>query len=140
MQAHGLTPILNVSDLPASFAWFEKFGWKKLWDWRATPEAPLTFGAVGSGVSEIFLCLDRQGGRGREGYDGQGVWMSIWVTDVDAEFANCQTAGIEIAMPPKNEPWSVREMHVRHPDGHMFRVGTGIPCDESSEPGAKTHP
>ena len=41
--------------------------------------------------------------------------------------------GIEVAMPPQNEPWGVREMHVRHPDGHMFRVSTGIPCDESSK-------
>ena len=133
MQAHGLTPILNVSDLPASFAWFEKFGWKKLWDWRSTPAEPLTFGAVGSGVCEIFLCLDRQGGRGRAGYDGQGVWMSVWVTDVDAEYANCQAHGIEVAMPPQNEPWGVREMHVRHPDGHMFRVSTGIPCDDTPQ-------
>jgi len=23
-------------------------------------------------------------------------------------------------------PWNVREMHVRHPDGHVFRVGKGI--------------
>jgi hypothetical protein len=22
-------------------------------------------------------------------------------------------------------PWGVREMHVRHPDGHVFRVGRG---------------
>jgi hypothetical protein len=23
-------------------------------------------------------------------------------------------------------PWGVREMHVRHPDGHVFRVSQGI--------------
>lgn len=58
MTAHGLTPILNVSSLTESFAWFEKFGWKKLWDWGEPP----TFGAVGSGVCEIFLCEGAQGG------------------------------------------------------------------------------
>jgi len=23
-------------------------------------------------------------------------------------------------------PWNVREMHVRHPDGHVFRIGKGL--------------
>lgn len=31
MLAHGLTPILNVSDLAQSFVWFEKLGWKQTW-------------------------------------------------------------------------------------------------------------
>src|SRR5216684_555535 len=45
MNAKGVTPILNVSDMAASFAWFAKRGWRKLWDWGTPP----TFGAVGSG-------------------------------------------------------------------------------------------
>ena len=53
-------------------------------------------GAVGSGRCEIFLCLDGQGGRGREGGTGgggQGVWLSVWVDDVDAVHATCVGAG-----------------------------------------------
>ena len=61
MRAHRLTPILNVSNIVESFAWFEKLGWKKGWDWGNPP----TFGGVYSGESEIFLCEDGQGGRGR---------------------------------------------------------------------------
>ena len=52
MNVIGLTPILNVSNLPESFAWFESLGWEKRWDWGDPP----TFGAVGCGKSEIFLC------------------------------------------------------------------------------------
>ena len=58
MMAHRLTAILNVSDMQASFEWFEKFGWTKGWDWGSPP----TFGGVCSGECEIFLCLDGQGG------------------------------------------------------------------------------
>ena len=62
MEAKGLTPILNVSDIAGTVAWFEKWGWKKLWDWGTPP----TFGAVGSGKETcIFLCQGAQGGRGR---------------------------------------------------------------------------
>ena len=61
MIAHGITPILNVSDIGASFDWFGKWGWEKAWDWGT----PASFGAVKSGVCQIFLCRDGQGGRGR---------------------------------------------------------------------------
>lgn len=58
MDAKGLTPVLNVSDIAASFAWFEKLGWTKGWEWGDPPG----FGAVCSGSCEIFLCQDGQGG------------------------------------------------------------------------------
>jgi catechol 2,3-dioxygenase-like lactoylglutathione lyase family enzyme len=131
MIAHALTPILNVSDIQASFAWFEKLGWKKLWDWGSPP----TFGAVHSGNCEIFLCQDAQGGRGKSALAttrgdadaaDKGVWMSIWVEDVDAIHRHCLEQGIEVTWPPTDEPWNVREMHVRHPDGHVFRISRGI--------------
>ena len=129
MNARALTPILNVSDLQQSFAWFEKLGWRKAWDWGDPPD----FGGVASGECEIFLCENGQGGRGRSslaatfGPDGddaadQGVWMSIWVEDVDEVHRHCLAQGIEITWPPTDMPWHVREMHVRHPDGHVFRV------------------
>ena len=108
MEAKALTPILNVSDLGRTFAWFEKWGWKKLWDWGTPP----TFGAVGSGKETcIFLCQGAQGGRGRGAntttfqQDGdeqgdKGVWMSVWVDDVDEMHKQCVAAGLEITFPP----------------------------------------
>jgi hypothetical protein len=132
MEAKHITPILNVSDVPASFAWFEKWGWKKCWDWGTPP----TFGAVGSGECEIFLCQGGQGSRGKGannatfGPDGdetadKGVWMSVWVEDVDEVHRQCVAAGLDVTFPPDDMPWHVREMHVRHPDGHVFRVSKG---------------
>jgi uncharacterized glyoxalase superfamily protein PhnB len=120
MLAHRITPILNVSNIVESFAWFERLGWKKGWDWGDPP----TFGGVCSGKCEIFLCQDGQGGRGKgeDGSNGNGVWMSVWVDDVDAIHRHCIEQGIEITWPPTDEPWGVREMHVRHPDGHVFRI------------------
>jgi catechol 2,3-dioxygenase-like lactoylglutathione lyase family enzyme len=129
MHAKRLTPILNVSNMQASFDWFAKFGWTKGWDWGTPP----TFGGVCSGDCEIFLCLNGQGGRGRSRFSatfGPGsdeaaenaVWMSIWVDDVDVIHRRCVEQGLEVTWPPTDMPWNVREMHVRHPDGHVFRV------------------
>ena len=131
MIAKGLTPILNVSNVQESFAWFEKLGWKKGWDWGDPP----TFGGVSSGKFEIFLCQDAQGGRGKSalattcdsGESGdKGVWMSIWVDDADAVAKHCAENGIEITKPVADMPWNVRELHVRHPDGHVFRISQGL--------------
>ena len=60
----------------------------------------------------------------------KGVWMSIWVEDVDAVHQRCLEQGLEVTWPPTNMPWSVREMHVRHPDGHVFRISRGIEDEE----------
>ena len=34
--------------------------------------------------------------------------------------------GMTVTYPPTDEPWGVREFHLRHPDGHMFRVSAGL--------------
>ncbi len=131
MKVQGLTPILNVSNIEESFAWFTKLGWEKVWDWGEPP----SFGAVRSGKSEIFLCQNCQGSRGGPmpqfvGDDeAGGVWMSWWLespAEVDAAYQLALEQGAMVTMPPTDEPWSVREFHLRHPDGHTFRVGAGL--------------
>jgi catechol 2,3-dioxygenase-like lactoylglutathione lyase family enzyme len=133
MKVDRLTPILNVSNIRQSFEWFEKLGWQKGWDWGNPP----TFGGVCCDKFEIYLCEGGQGGRGSTGLPmtfgpnsneavEKGVWMSMWVDDVDAVHERCLEQGIEITWPPTNMPWGAREMHVRHPDGHVFRVSQGI--------------
>jgi Glyoxalase/Bleomycin resistance protein/Dioxygenase superfamily len=133
MRVECINPILNVSDITESFKWFQKWGWKKLWDWGTPP----TFGAVRAGKGEIFLCQGGQGGRGRgantttfvaagDEQADKGVWMSIFVDDVDAVHRQCMAEGLDVTLAPTDMPWNVREMHVRHPDGHVFRVGKDI--------------
>lgn len=117
LQAREVTPILNVSDLSASFAWFAMLGWAEKWTWCEADGTP-TFGAVESGGREIFLSLNGQGPR--------GMWLAIWVDDVDAVHAVCVREGLEVTRPPQDEAWGVREMQVRHPDGHVLRISQAI--------------
>lgn len=137
MITHRVIPILNVSNIQESFAWFEKLGWKKGWDWGD----PVGFGGVCSGHAEIFLCQNGQGGRGKGsntatfGADGsqtadKGSWISLMVDDVDEIYRHCVEEGLDITFPPTDMPWNLREMHVRHPDGHVFRIGQGLEEDE----------
>jgi catechol 2,3-dioxygenase-like lactoylglutathione lyase family enzyme len=135
MKVEGITPILNVSNIEESFAWFEKLGWEKRWDWGEPPE----FGSVGSGKYEIFLCKDGQGSRGGPmprfagDDDTGGVWMSWWVSspaEVDDIHSQALENGMTVTWPPTDEPWNVREFHLRHPDGHTFRVSAGLGEEE----------
>ncbi len=134
MKVHQVVPILNVSDVEASFQWFAKLGWTESFRWRGEDgRGAVSFGGVVCGGSEIFLCLDGQGsrGRGRNTTTGpgddqradQGAWVSIFVDDVDAVHERCLAERLDVTHPPTDEPWGVREMHVRHPDGHVFRIG-----------------
>src|ERR1700756_3095666 len=105
--AKAVTPSLNGSNFAESGAWFEKLGWTKGFQWGEPP----TFGAVCSGEFEIFLCQGGQGGRGDGGVkatfgpDGdpaadKGVWMSVWVDDVDAVQRHCLEQDLDVAWPP----------------------------------------
>lgn len=102
-------------------------------DWGSPP----TFACVGAGEHEIFLCQDAQGGRRRgdpaalSGFEGsdvadQGAWISIMVDDVDAIHKHCLEQKLEITWPPTDVAWGAREMHLRHPDGHVFRISQEI--------------
>ena len=145
MPVNGLTPVLNVSSVGTSMRWFEQLGWTRGFSWNeggeiaaaadANEHGPAGFGSVCVKDVAIFLCLNGQGSRGTvmprfPGDDAtDGVWMTWWMgspAEVDELHALALRHGCTVTMPPRDEPWGVREFHLRHPDGHMFRVSAGL--------------
>lgn len=129
VKAISITPVLNVSSIVDTFTWFEALGWERGFEWGE----PVGFGAVCSGNCEIFLCLDGQGGRGKgsnvttftnaiDEKQDKGVWLSVFVENVDKLHQICLEKNIEVTHSPSDMPWGVRELHVRHPDGHVLRL------------------
>jgi uncharacterized glyoxalase superfamily protein PhnB len=116
ISAEGLTPILYVRDFQEAMNYYtEKLLFERLWEW----DDPPSFGAVRLGNVEIFFCL---GGQGHP-----GTWLSIFVDDVDEYFERIGQLGAEVIHGPKDEPWGVREIHVKDPNQHVIRFGHGIP-------------
>lgn len=106
-------PILNVRNVPRSIAYYvEKLGFQKEWEWGTPP----TFAAVHRDTVRLFLCQDGQG--------AAGMWISIFVHDVDALHDDYKASGAIIRQAPANFPWGVREMNVEDPDGHRLRLGS----------------
>ena len=145
MTIESVTPILNVSSISQSFRWFETFGWQRGFAWNdggvldgyvdSNEYGPAAFGSVCCGEAQIFLCVGGQGSRGTmmpkfPGDDNtDGVWMSWWMEspeDVDLLHETALQCQATVTYAPTDEPWGVREFHLRHPDGHMFRVSSGI--------------
>ena len=78
-------PILNVRNVPASIDYYvEKLGFQKEWDWGTPP----TFGCVHRDAVRIFLCQGAQG--------ATGVWVSVFVHDVDALYEDYKCRGATI--------------------------------------------
>jgi len=119
ISAECLTPILYVRDFAEAMNYYtQKLLFEKLWDWGDPP----TFGAVRLGQVEIFFCLRDQG--------NAGTWLSIFVDDVDDYFERIKRLGADVIFGPTDEPWGVREIHVRDPNQHVIRFGHGIPMRE----------
>jgi uncharacterized glyoxalase superfamily protein PhnB len=148
MKVTRVTPILNVADVGASIEWFESLGWQRSFCWNdggaiahastRDEHGPANFGGVCAEEAEIFLCRDAQGHRpGRLANDVRsdktgGVWMSWWLeapADVDELYLRAKQLGYDIPLAPVDEPWGVREFHLRHPDGHTVRVSAGTTHD-----------
>ncbi len=51
---------------------------------------------------------------------GKGMYVYVWVDDVDAMYFQLQKRGIMPATKPKDWPWGKREFIVKDPDGYKL--------------------
>ncbi len=80
-----------------------------------------TNAAVCFGGTEVFFCKNDQG--------SPATWISLMVDDVDAYYEQIKYTGAKILHQPDTKPWSMREILVECPDGHIFRIGHNTNCD-----------
>lgn len=140
-----VTPIINVSDVPASIRWFEALGWKRHYTYNAGGKiagaadedaAGVTyFAAIRNGYGQIFLSQSSEGLRGGApafpgaGDDVGATWECWWVktpAKVDEMYQRALAAGVLVISPPEDKPWGEREMRIAHPEGHVFRVSATL--------------
>lgn len=75
MKIKGVVPILNVSDVAASLAWFEQLGWTRSFTWNvggsiegaadADEHGVANFAGLCAGDFQVFLCRDGQAAAAR---------------------------------------------------------------------------
>ena len=120
MAIRSTTFVLAVPDADATAQFFiEKLGFETWWQipgqWHAVgrDSCRLMFGSCPDAIPPKEL--------GDHSYFGY-----FHVDDADAFHTELTARGLE-AERPEDKPWSMREFHVRTPDGHRFTVGQDIP-------------
>jgi catechol 2,3-dioxygenase-like lactoylglutathione lyase family enzyme len=113
-------PTLRMTDEARSRAFYvDGLGFQVDWTHRFAPHLP------------ILLQLSR---------DGMIVYLSqhvmdcalgglvhLFVDSVDDWHARLERGGVAIELPPTDQPWGVREMHLVDPDGNRLRICTRLP-------------
>jgi predicted enzyme related to lactoylglutathione lyase len=121
VQLTAANPVLAVHDLERSSAWYERaLGCESAeidgGGWVFCRQGEVTF--------MLGLCPDvvPAADIGDHSYVAY-----LRVDDVDAFHRRALDAGGEILKPPTDEPWGMREMALRSPDGHRFMLGAPTP-------------
>lgn len=117
MNIPAFIPILRVKGARLSERFYrEKFGFAKDWEHQFAAGYPLLI-AMSCGECRIFLSEHK--GTGTDQVD-----LYAYVQDVDALHAELAATGVTIEQAPVEQPWGVRDMQVRDPDGHRFTFAT----------------
>ena len=109
------TAVFAVADVQQTVDFYcNVLGFKEHWLW----EDPPTFGCVGMGQVEVFLCRQPQLAGKVDGH-----MHCFFVDDVAALHDQHVSAGADIISPLENKPWAVREYTVRDCNGYHLRFG-----------------
>jgi catechol 2,3-dioxygenase-like lactoylglutathione lyase family enzyme len=110
-RVENVTPILRVSDMTRSLAFYtDILGFKKA-DWGDD-----NFTSINRDNTGLYLC------KGGQGVSGTWVWIGF-DGDIFLLYQKLKSNGVSIKLPPTNFSWAY-EMQVEDPDGHILRFGT----------------
>ena len=115
-----VVPTLRMTDEARSRAFYvDGLGFQVDWTHRFAPHLP------------VLLQLSR---------DGMIVYLSqhvmdcalgglihLFVDSVDDWHARLERGGVAIELPPTDQAWGLREMHLVDPDGNRLRICTRLP-------------
>ena len=127
MQTTGFYPLLQVKNVAASAAFYEKhLGFESVFvsDWyvqlraRHTPHMEL---AIIAFDHDSIPAIGRM--------PSQGVILSFEVADAAAEAARLADAGVPIVQPLRDELFGQRHVIAADPDGILLDIITPIPPD-----------
>jgi catechol 2,3-dioxygenase-like lactoylglutathione lyase family enzyme len=110
-----LAPVLNVSDLAAERAFYEKLGLPVIYEGEEYPEF------IAFGTDTIHFGIQQAGG---ENDPPSVLTWQIAVSDVDAAAERCRSAGLDYELehhqPAPN--WKYRRLLLRTPSGYRLAL------------------
>jgi uncharacterized glyoxalase superfamily protein PhnB len=111
-----ITPIFVVASVAAAIDYYvNRLGFQLSWEWGS----PSTNAGVARDAIEIHLTARERNGR----QPGSGS-AYVFVTDVDALYAELEERGAKLLNEPKDYPYGMRDFNVNDPDGNELCFGT----------------
>src|SRR5438552_9977567 len=108
-------PVLKITDAKISCEYYCKvLGFTKNWEHQFGPGFPL-FVSVSRGPTTLFLTEHPE--------CSPGALVYFYVKEVDSLSKEFKKNGAAVDLDPTDQPWGVREMRVRDPDGNRLRFG-----------------
>jgi uncharacterized glyoxalase superfamily protein PhnB len=108
-------PVLQVRDARRSCQFYcDVLGFTKNWEHQFAPGLPL-FVSVSRNSIQLFLTEHAE--------SAFGTLIYFYVQDVDTLAQIVQAQGGILDLAPVDQPWGVRELHLRDLDGNKLRFG-----------------
>ena len=115
IECENVHPGLAVADIGAAVEFYtEKLGFKLIFTWGEPP----TFAGVNLGGKQIFLQKGTP--------DPKGCFVYFLVDDADALHEFHRANGVEVAEPPGDRDYGIRDYSVRDLDGYYLTFGHNI--------------
>jgi catechol 2,3-dioxygenase-like lactoylglutathione lyase family enzyme len=113
-------PTLRMTDEARSRAFYvDGLGFQVDWTHRFGPHSPVLLQVSRDGMI-VFLSQHVMD-------CALGGLVHLFVDSVDDWHARLERGGVAIELPPTDQPWGVREMHLVDPDGNRLRICTRLP-------------
>ena len=114
-----MIPTLRMTDEARSRAFYvDGLGFQVDWTHRFAPDLPVLLQLSRDGMifylsQHIMDCA-------------LGGLIHLFVDSVDDWHAELRSRRVPIELPPTDQPWGLREMHVIDPDGNRLRICTRL--------------
>ncbi len=111
-------PTLQVKDAAKSCSFYcDVLGFKKNWEHRFGPGFPL-FVSISRGPVTLFLTEHPE--------SAFGALVYFYTQNIDSLSSEFASKGAVLDFGPTDQPWGVREVHLRDIDGNKLRFGQPI--------------
>jgi uncharacterized glyoxalase superfamily protein PhnB len=111
-------PVIAAEDVLATVRYFdEMLGFQKHFVWGD----PAVYAGVKLGAALIYITHDPDMARVIREHDLRPD-VFIWVSEIDAVFAEHKARGAEIIEEISNRPWDARQYVVREPNGYYLKI------------------
>ena len=110
-----LAPVLNVRDLPAERAFYERLGLPVIYEGPEYPDF------IGFGTDTVHFGIQKAAA---DNDPPSVLTWQIGVTDIDAAIQRCRSAGISFDLEDNNPApgWTYRRLLIRTPSGYRLAL------------------